>query len=301
MVDQAQRLRELVENHSPRAEVVSLREPARKVRTIAVTSGKGGVGKTNVVTNLAIALGRRGKKILIVDADLSLANVDVLLGLNPPYNLSHVLSKEKRLGEILVEGPSGTKLIPAASGVAELSMLKAGELEGLVDDFSTLLPEMDLVLIDTAAGLSDSVLAFVHSSEEVLLVTTPEPTAYMDAYQMLKNVHLNDPGKRVHLVINMAASEKEAKKTAEFMAQMAEQFLRHPLSILGWVLRDPDVPNCIREQKAFLEVSPHGIAARGIQGIATHLLNSGDSQADESEDAGSLWERVARYLGRNKE
>ncbi|KXK36021.1 MAG: Flagellum site-determining protein YlxH [Candidatus Hinthialibacteria bacterium OLB16] len=176
VTDQAQRLREMIESLHPEAPVVALRPEYRKVRTIAVTSGKGGVGKSNIVANLAIALSRRGKKVLVVDADLSLANIHVLLGLQPHFNLSHVISGEKRLGEVMIEGPAGVKVIPASSGIAELAMLRERELEGLIHQFQGFLPEMDLILVDTAAGLADSVLSFVHAAREVLVVTTPEPT-----------------------------------------------------------------------------------------------------------------------------
>lgn len=297
MTDQAQRLRELVAGFpTSSAAVLELRPELARVRTIAVTSGKGGVGKSNLVANLAISLARRGKKILVVDADLSLANIDVLMGLQPRFNLSHVLSGEKRLGEVIVEGPSGIRVIPAASGIAELSMVRESELEGLIDQFTTFLPDMDLILVDTAAGLADSVMSFVHAAEEVILVTTPEPTAYMDAYQMLKNVHLFDPNKKVHLVVNMAASEDEGDRTAVFMAQMADRFLGHELPHLGTVLRDPDVPLAIRNQTPFLEDSPHGIASRGIQRLATRLLNNKPEEAFNPDGGESMWRRVASYL-----
>jgi flagellar biosynthesis protein FlhG len=298
VIDQAQRLREMVELMTQPMPTVSLRVDTHPVRTLAVTSGKGGVGKSNIVANLAIALARRGRKVLVIDADLSLANIHVLLGIQPRFNLAHVISGEKRLGEIAVEGPYGVKVIPASSGVAELAMLREGELEGLIDQFAEYVPGMDLVLIDTAAGLSDSVLSFVHAAEEVLIVTTPEPTAYLDAYHMLKNIHIHDTVKPVHLVVNMASSEREAQKTASFMVEMSHKFLGHPLSPLGMVLRDPDVPNAIRNQRAFLEDIPHGIASRGIQSIATKLLNSKPQVEKAGGDARSLLLKVVRYLKR---
>jgi len=296
VTDQAQRLREMIESLHPEAPVVALRPEYRKVRTIAVTSGKGGVGKSNIVANLAIALSRRGKKVLVVDADLSLANIHVLLGLQPHFNLSHVISGEKRLGEVMIEGPAGVKVIPASSGIAELAMLRERELEGLIHQFQGFLPEMDLILVDTAAGLADSVLSFVHAAREVLVVTTPEPTAYLDAYQMLKNIHLHEPSKKVHLVVNMASSEKEAEKTGSFMSEMSVRFLGHPLNLLGSVLRDPDMPIAVRNQRAFLEEAPHGIASRGIQTLTTRLLNSLCEEGSEDRDVGGLWKRVATYL-----
>lgn len=297
MPDQAQKLREMVESRrSSEAGVLPLRVPQTNTRTIAVTSGKGGVGKTNIVANLAIALSRRGRKVLVVDADLSLANIDVLLGLPTQYNLSHVIWGEKRLGEVVVEGPSAIKVIPASSGVPELAMLNDSQLSGLVDQFSDLDPRMDLILIDTAAGLSDSVLSFVTAADEVLLVTTPEPTAYVDAYHMLKTVRRDDRGKPVHLVVNMANSEKEAKKTAEFLSRMAGQFLGHRFASVGWILRDPDVPGAIRRQKAFLEEFPHGTASRGIQRLATGLLNSERSDAENNGGVSSLWRRVIHFM-----
>jgi flagellar biosynthesis protein FlhG len=286
----------------PEEEILGGTKPSSSVlphvRTVAVTSGKGGVGKSNIVSNLAIALSRRGRKILVVDADLSLANIHVLLGLQPRYNLAHVISGQKRLAEIVLEGPSGIKVIPASSGMAELAMLRERELEGLIEQFSGFMPEMDLVLIDTAAGLSDSVLSFVHSAGEVILVTTPEPTAYLDAYQMLKNIHTFDSGKLVHLLVNQASSEKEGHRTTTFMIEMAQKFLGYQLSSLGAVLRDPDVPVAIRNQRAFLEEVPHGIASRGIQALATRILNSQKNDQGLDQDVSSLWKRVASYLKR---
>jgi flagellar biosynthesis protein FlhG len=301
MVDQAQRLRELIEARSPSpGAVLSLPTQGKKSRTLAVTSGKGGVGKTNIVANLSIALARRNRKVLVVDADLSLANVDVLLGLPTRYNLSHVIWGEKRLGEIVVEGPHGVRVIPASSGVPQLAMLRDTDLAGLTEQFAELDPEMDLVLIDTAAGLSDSVLSFVLASDEVMLVTTPEPTAYVDAYQMLKNIHQNDPTKPVHLVINMAQSEREAEKTVEFLSQMSRQFLGHHFESASWILRDPEVPMAIREQKAFLDTFPHGIASRGIHRLATNLLNA-ECRKDASGSVSGLWDRVIGFFRGERE
>jgi len=297
MSDQAQRLRDLVQSRSQQeTSIVPLRATARRGRTLAVTSGKGGVGKTNIVTNLAIALSRRGQKVLVVDADLSLANVDVLLGLEPRYNLSHVIWGQKRLGEIVLEGPQGIKVIPASSGVSELAELGESELGELMTQFSELDPQMDLVLIDTAAGISDNVLSFVLGADEVLLVTTPEPTAYVDAYHMLKTISREEPGKTVYLVVNLAASDTEARQTSEFLCQMADKFLRHTLKPLGWILRDPDVPVSIRHQKPFLEQFPHGLAARGIHGLATALLNAGRDRSDLTGGIASLWKRVVEFL-----
>jgi len=254
------------------------------------------VGKTNIVTNLAIALARRGKKVLLVDADLSLANVDVLLGLQPTFNLSHVVSGEKRLREIVLEGPHSIRLIPASSGVHEMADLREGELESLIADFNEFDREFDLILIDTAAGISDSVLRFTAATQEVLLITTPEPTSYVDAYQMLKNIHRHSPAQSVHLVVNMASSEREGKQTADFMGEMAEKFLHHPLNHLGTILRDPDVPASIRLQRPFLEESPHCVAARGIQQLATRLLNQKARPDDDGEGEKTLWSKVIGFM-----
>ncbi len=299
MFDQAQRLRELVDqNRQPTLSVVP--PPplpiAKHARTVAVTSGKGGVGKTNIVTNLAIALARRGKKILLVDADLSLANVDVLLGLQPKFNLSHVVSGEKRLREIVLEGPHSIRLVPAASGVQEMADLREDNLQTLIADFSDFDQEFDLILIDTAAGISESVLSFAVASQEVLLITTPEPTSYVDAYQMLKNLHRYTPHQPVHLIVNMATSEKEGRQTADFMREMADKFLQHSLNHIGTILRDPDVPASIRLQKPFLEESPHGPAARGIQQLATRLMNQTSNNGTSNDSEKSLWSRVIDFV-----
>ena len=299
MADQAQRLRELVDRDRPPALSVVPPPPepiTKHARTVAVTSGKGGVGKTNIVTNLAIAMARRGKKVLLVDADLSLANVDVLLGLQPKYNLSHVISGEKRLREIVLEGPHSIRLIPAASGVEQMADLRDEDLKTLIADFSEFDRDFDLILIDTAAGISESVLSFVVSAQEVLLITTPEPTSYVDAYQMLKNPHGYSPGQPVHLIVNMAASEKEGKQTADFMGEMADKFLQHSVNHIGTILRDPDVPASIRLQRPFLEESPHGSAARGIQKLATRLLNQTSPEPTGNGAGKSLWTKVIDFV-----
>ena len=175
-------------------------------------------------------------------------------------------------------------------------MLNEYQLAGLVDQFSDLDPTFDLILIDTAAGISDSVLSFVLAADEVLLVTTPEPTAYVDAYQMLKTLHFASPEKKVHLVVNMANTEKEGRNTAEFLQKMASQFLRHDLHPLGCIVKDPDVPTAIRVQKAFLEESPHCPAAGGIQSLATRILNLEKDLEDTAGGIGLFWKRFVDYL-----
>ncbi|MCA9435923.1 MAG: MinD/ParA family protein [Candidatus Omnitrophica bacterium] len=299
MFDQAQRLREMVGGSQATSLAIVPPPPAplaKHARTIAVTSGKGGVGKTNIVTNLAIALGRRGKKVLLVDADLSLANVDVVLGLQPRFNLSHVISGEKRLREIVLEGPHSIRIIPAASGIQEMANLRDEDIKRLISEFAEFDREFDLILIDTAAGISESVLSFAVASQEVLLVTTPEPTSYVDAYQMLKNIHFYSPAQPVHLIVNMAANQSEGEQTASFMNEMANRFLQHSLNHIGTVVRDPDVPASIRLQRPFLEESPHGPAARGIQQLSTRLLNQTSNREEGGQPEKSLWSKVIQFV-----
>ena len=180
------------------------RMPDRKkyVKTIAVASGKGGVGKTNVTANLAIAMSKLGKKVLIVDADLGLANIHILFNLAPKYNIQHVLNGERTLAEVLIEGPHGIRILPAGGGVQELTRLDEFQRLKLLEAFDAYENDVDVLLIDTSAGISENVTFFCSAAQEIVIVTMPEPTAWLDAYQLIKVLHTEYQENRFHILVH---------------------------------------------------------------------------------------------------
>ena len=283
MVDQAEKLRELVEKR--RLTVLSddkgkTYSPTEKPgRIIAVTSGKGGVGKTNITANLAIQLARQNQKVIILDSDFSLANIDVLLGITPRWNMSHVFAGQKTLNEILTEGPCGIKIIPASSGIAELAQLSEEQIDMLLEQLPLVEAKCDYFLIDTAAGIADNVLSLVCAADMVMVVTTPEPTAYTDAYAMIKVVGSRNPDVNIGILINMAQNHREAQQAAKNMVTLSKQFLHISIHNYGYILRDPEVSTAIRRQEAFSLKNPHSLASRGIRDLAQaiELLDSDDT------------------------
>jgi len=183
----------------------------QQARVIAITSGKGGVGKTNIVANLGYALCKAGKRVLIFDADLGLGNLDVLLGLTPRYNLSHVLEGQKRLSDIVISGPGQLKILPASSGIQELTRLTHSQKMNLYTDLNVLLADYDIVLIDTAAGISSNVLYFNASANEIMVVVTPEPTSITDAYALMKILSVKYQEKHFRLLVNLAKKRERGR------------------------------------------------------------------------------------------
>ncbi len=179
------------------------------VRVISVTSGKGGVGKTCCVVNLAISLAREGKRVLVFDADLGLCNLDVMLGLSPKYNINHVLRGEKQIEDVIVKGPEGIMVIPAASGISELTNLNAEQRLALTSSMEMLDKDVDIMIIDTGAGISNNVMFFNTAAQEIIVVVTPEPTSLTDAYALMKVLMKKHGEKSFKLLVNTARGEKE--------------------------------------------------------------------------------------------
>ena len=244
-------------------------EPGMQV--IAVASGKGGVGKTNVVANLAIALQRRGKRVVVIDADLGLANVDTLLGLNPHATLRQVLRGECAIKDVLVDGPSGIRLVPASSGYEDLTQLSDGQRLMLLDQVDSLDGEFDVLLIDTGAGISPNVTFFATAAQETLLVVTPEPTSLTDAYALIKVLATRYAEDSFGVLVNMARGEFEARKTFTHLTRVTERFLHVSLRFAGWVPWDSEVPEAVRRQQAVIDLAPRTPATRAIDGLAERL------------------------------
>ncbi len=259
-MDQAGTLRQRVRERRPGGSGDSP-GPIGKVRVMAVTSGKGGVGKTNVVVNLALALAARGKRVLILDADLGLGNLDVLLGLAPRYNLEHVLSGEQDISDVLVKGPGGIGILPASSGVQEMTGLTDPQKIRLLSQLDTLESQVDILLIDTGAGISDNVTYFATAAQEILVVASPEPTSITDAYALMKVLSTRYGEGRFKLLANMVKSPQEGKEIYRKLTLVADRYLNISLDYLGYILQDDHVPWSVREQKAVLDLFPRARAS----------------------------------------
>lgn len=244
----------------------------RLAKVIAVTSGKGGVGKTNILINLAVAFANKGRRVYVVDADLGMANVDVLFNLQPRYNLSHLFSGEKSIRDIVVPAPGGINIIPGGSGLHDLADLSEWQFSRLVASFGELEKEADVLLLDTGAGISRNVLNFILAADEVLLVTTPEPHALVDAYGLLKALVRQDIATKLSFVVNRAETPAEAIQAADNLQKAAKRFLGIELTYAGSIRDDVNVVRAVKRQIPFLLLSPNAPAARCIDQIADKLL-----------------------------
>jgi flagellar biosynthesis protein FlhG len=243
---------------------------------LAVTGSKGGVGKTNLVANLAVALARWGRRVLVVDGDLGLSNLDVLLGLIPKRTIEHVVRGDAALADVLVEGPAGIRILPAASGIPELASLDGATRARLLTALAEGLELVDDLLIDTGAGLGETTLALQLAASRILLVTTPEPTSLVDAYATLKVLWSAEPTKPVDVVVNAAADDGDARGAYEQVARAARHFLGREPGWLGAVHRDPKLVEAVRRQRCVLELYPDAPASRCYEQLALRLALSPD-------------------------
>lgn len=238
------------------------------VKVIAVTGGKGGVGKTNVSLNTAIALGQQGNRVLVLDADLGLANCDVMLGLRVEKNLSHVLSGECELDEILVEGPAGIKIVPATSGSQNMVELTPAEHAGLIRAFSELNTDFDILIVDTAAGISDMVLSFSRAAQDVVVVVCDEPTSITDAYALIKVLSREHGVYRFKIVANMVRSLREGQELFAKLSKVTDRFLDVALELVATIPFDENMRKSSRRQKTIVELFPNSPAAVAFRGLA---------------------------------
>lgn len=245
---------------------------SKLVKVIAVTGGKGGVGKTNVTINTAVALAELGKRVLVLDADLGLANCDVLLGLRAEKNLSHVLSGECELEEILVEGPRGIMIVPAASGTQSMVELTPAQHAGLIRAFSELRTPCDVLLIDTAAGISDMVLSFSRAAQDVMMVVCDEPTSITDAYAMIKLLSREHGVFRFKIVANMARSLREGQELFAKLTKVTDRFLDVALELVATIPFDENIRKSVRRQQVVTEAFPKSAASLAFRTLAAKAL-----------------------------
>jgi flagellar biosynthesis protein FlhG len=257
-------------------------------RVIAVSSGKGGVGKTNVAVNLGLALARRGLRVALLDADLGTANVDIVLGLRPRYHLHHVVTGQRSMAEIVMEGPFGLRVVPGASGLPELVDLPEAQRQALLRSLLVLDGAVDLLLIDTNAGVGHNVIQFILAARELLLITTPEPTAITDAYALLKMLSNYDTRITARLVVNCVRSPSEGEFTARRLVSAARQFLGAELQVAGQLPFDRSVVQAVQMQSPLMQSHPRCPAALAIDRLAEHLWTEAPYQPPTSA--------VARFL-----
>ena len=241
------------------------------VRVIAVTSGKGGVGKTNISVNLAASLSLAGQRVMLMDADLGLANVDVLLGLEPHFDLQHVISGEKSLDEIIVEGPLGIHVVPASSGVERMAELTSVEHASLISAFSELEQPIDVLIVDTAAGIADGVVSFAKACQEVIVVVCDEPTSLTDAYALIKVLSMRHGIKQFQILANMVKDESQGLKLYEKLLNTTDRFLEVGLKYLGAVPFDEQLRQSVRAQKPVVEAYPRSPAAKALVRIGEKI------------------------------
>ncbi|MDX9746214.1 MAG: MinD/ParA family protein [Syntrophales bacterium] len=267
------------------------RRRKRPVRVIAVTSGKGGVGKTNITANMACLLARMRNRVLVLDADVGLANIDVILGLTPTFNLCHVLAGEKTLKEVIVPGPGGFRILPSASGLQEMSDLSRGHKLTLIDEIRTLRDELDFMLIDTGAGISGNVMYFNMAAQEIIVVTSPEPTAITDAYAVIKVLNQRHAKERFRVLVNMVKNEEEAKEVFARLNQATSHFLNVTVAYLGHVVQDDHVPEAVRKQKPFVTLFPRSAAARCLRDLAEKIGRE-EPDHDTTGTLGFFWDAM---------
>lgn len=258
-------------------------------KILAVTSGKGGVGKTNVVANLSVSLSELGKKIVVLDADFGLANIDVLLGLTPRYHLGHVLFGNKTLSEIMVQGPKGIRIIPASSGLQRMSELTLAQRNHLVESFTNLDSDTDYFIIDTAAGISRNVIHFLLSSQEVIVVSAPEPTAIVDAYAVIKIILAEDHKKPVQVLINSVEHAEDAHEVFCQINSVVKRFLNREIDYLGHIERDSHVAQAVRSQMVVTHRFPNAPASRCFRELARRVVQQEGSIALPD---GLVWEKL---------
>jgi flagellar biosynthesis protein FlhG len=281
MTDQATNLRRIVRQ-------------ASRAPVIAITSGKGGVGKSNVAVNLAIKLAQSGKDVVLLDADLGLANADVLCNLDLGCNLSHVIARKKELAEVMVRAPGGFRLVGGASGLARMADLDDSDRQRLVDAMGELEQRTDLMLVDTGAGISPNVLSFTRAADHVLVVTTPEPTAITDAYAAIKVISREGGERRISLLVNQTRSSQEGRVVYDRIARVARQFLGVTVYDAGHVPCDPHVQSAVRRRVPFTLGSPRCPASQSIAQLAMRL----ETGVNAAADGGGFFSRMSRWFRR---
>ncbi|WP_430109834.1 MinD/ParA family protein [Paenibacillus sp. B1-33] len=298
--DQAEGLRQLVESRHEKARMMPVsRKPQERAqvstaRIIAVTSGKGGVGKSNFTLNFALSLQEAGYRTLVFDADIGMGNIDVLLGATSGVSLMHVLRDGRSLQDIIQVGPRGMHYIPGGSGFQELLDMPSVHIEHFIQEMEKWSEQYDVILFDTGAGLSKETMQFLTAADETLVVTTPEPTSTADAYALIKVVTAARPDHTFRLVINRASDWKEGSQTAERLSSVAERFLHRPIPTLGILYDDPHVMQAVKKQIPFTILYPQCIVAKQLRELANAYIHG----AGQAGQTGGVKHFLRKWLGK---
>ncbi len=297
MMDQAEMLRQLIKEQ----DVANVTNEYNRSKVISVSSGKGGVGKSNFVANLAHEFASLGKKVVIIDADLGLANIEVLFGVIPTKNLSHVLYEDLPINEALSDGPNGIKFLSGGSGLRELSKINNKEQQRVIDCFNYLDNIFDIILIDTGAGVSDIVLNFIKASTTTVVITTPEPTSITDAYALIKIIKEEyrkiDRQVEVNLVINRVDDDNEGSDVYEKLKAVSEKFLQVNLSLLGYLPQDLSLISSVKKQNPVCILYPESAYAKSIKNIAFKILEVEEEREQVVEET-SFVSRLFKFFGK---
>lgn len=283
MYDQAEKLRRIIKklklnksNHTS-----TQVNNKKKAKVITITSGKGGVGKTNITINLAIALRELGLRVIVIDADFGLSNVDILFGIVPQYTLADVINEEKNIIEVMAEEPrSKVKFISGGSGINELANLGMKERTMFLKNISLLDRLTDIILVDTGAGISENVIQFVMAADDILLVLTPEPTSITDAYALIKMIANKDKNRKIKLIINRADSLNEANDIVNKISKVAEKFLAVKVEKLGYILNDDIIKKAVKIQQPFSLIYPKSNATKSVKEISRKLVDNTNSVSE---------------------
>ncbi|MFW6264560.1 MAG: MinD/ParA family protein [Bacillota bacterium] len=265
---------------------------AKQTRIIAIASGKGGVGKSNITVNLGLALQEMGKKVLLLDADLGMANLDILLGLTPRYNLSHVLKGKCRFEEALLDGPGGIDILAGTSGVDDLINISSTEVKRLIEASSQMDNNYDIIIIDIGAGIHFSIINFIMACDEAVIVLTPEPTAIMDAYSLIKYLAKQKYKQKISLLINQISTTKEGSNVASRMKKVINDYLKLDIEIMGYIPYDDNVKQSVKQQTPFIISYPKSKAVDSLKSVASKMLNRA-----EEEDSPGMKAFVYRIVG----
>ncbi|MCL2046269.1 MAG: MinD/ParA family protein [Oscillospiraceae bacterium] len=284
MADQAQNLRELVGK-------------SNDIRVISVASGKGGVGKSTISVNLAVAMSRLGMRVLIVDADFGLANVDVMLGVATKYDVSHFLRGERALHEIIQYGYEGVRFISGGSGVNDLLNIDEAQLGGLIEGLVQIETAVDVIIIDTGAGINDNIVKLVLASSETLVVTTPEPTSILDAYALVKTIVKSNRSHQIHILMNKCESKKEALRVQDGFIEVVGRHLGKNISPMGQIMYDQSIPQSIKRQIPISVSAPLSETSREIERIAKSILEI----PSENASSGLLSRVFNKIMGEKRE
>ena len=306
MEDQAEKLREIMRQRTTgESNGAGIEKPARppkdpllpkkegKTRIVTITSGKGGVGKTNVSVNMALAYARLGKKVVVMDADLGLANVNIMLNMVPKFTLYDMIRKKKTMQEIMVETDYGISIVAGASGFSKIANLTDEERQNFIEQLTTL-SFADIIIIDTSAGVSSNVLDFIAAADDAVIITTPEPTAITDAYGIIKIIasEYDNLDMALKLVVNRVKSASEAKKVSDRMTHIAGQFLNLKVDYLGFIYDDPVVSQAVLKQRPFMVIDPRCKASICVQ----HIV--GKMEKSELRQTGGFSSMLKRFFGR---